>query len=43
VLECFPGLEILRWSQSALSATEMGPENVYSWFDPVKMAKVPKY
>jgi len=31
---------MLRWSQSALLATAMGPENVYLCFDTVKMAKV---
>ena len=29
VLECLPLAEMLRWSQSALSATAMCPENVY--------------
>ena len=31
---------MLRWSQSALLATAMGPENVYLCFDTVKMTKV---
>ena len=40
MLECLPRAEMLRWSQSALLATAMGPENVYLCFDTVKMAKV---
>jgi len=40
MLECLPRAEMLRWSQSALSATAMGPENVYLCFDTVKMAKL---
>jgi len=36
VLKCLPRAEMLRWSQSALSATAMGPENVYLCFDTVK-------
>jgi len=31
---------VLRWSQSALLATTVGPENAYLWFEPVKMAKI---
>ena len=30
---------LLRWSQSALLATTLGSEGVYSWFDPVKWPK----
>jgi len=34
------GGKMLRWSQWALLPTAVCPENVYSWFDPVKLAKV---
>jgi len=34
------GGKVLRWSQWALLPTAVCPENVYLWFDPVKLAKV---
>ena len=40
---CVPGIaystggQVSGWSQSALYATAVGSENVYSWFYPVKL------
>jgi len=34
------GGKVLRWSQWTLLPTTVCPENVYLWFDPVKLAKV---
>ena len=34
------GEKVLRWSQWALLPTAVCLENVYLWFDPVKLAKV---
>jgi len=32
--------KVSRWRQSVLCATALGPESLYSWFDPVEMARM---
>jgi len=32
--------KVLRWIHAAILATAVGSESVYSWFDPVQMARM---
>ena len=37
---CFMSRKVSKWSQSVLCTSALGSENVYSWFDPVQMARM---